>query len=121
MRPLLTYFFYNLALFCPGFDWPGTHKGQKAFREMGYAAITLAIMGFLVGLRFRLKVLLPVLVLLLVGSAIFAVLQGWSFFNTLLAIVAAQTILQAGYFLGILVRSKIAQKRQQSYCFWQSE
>jgi hypothetical protein len=66
-------------------------------------------------------VLLPFLVLLLIGSAIFAVLQGWNFLNTLLAIVTAQTILQAGYFLGILVRSKIAQKRQQSYCFWQSE
>ena len=88
---------------------------------MGYAAIALAIVGFVLGLRFRFKVLLPVLVLLLIGSGIFAVLQGWSFFNTLLAMVTAQTILQGGYFLGILVRSKIAQKRQQSYCFWQSE
>jgi hypothetical protein len=71
---------------------------------MGYAAITLAIMGFVVGLRFRLKVLLPIVVLLLIGSGIFAVLQGWHFFTTFLAIVAAQTILQVGYFSGILLR-----------------
>jgi hypothetical protein len=31
VKPLLTYSFYNLALFCPDFDWPRTHKGQKAF------------------------------------------------------------------------------------------
>jgi hypothetical protein len=88
---------------------------------MGYAAIALAILGFVVGLRFRLKVLLPVLVFLAVGSGIFAVLWGWNFFSTFLAIVATPTILQVGYFLGILVRSKIAQRRQQSYCFRQSE
>jgi hypothetical protein len=88
---------------------------------MGYAAITLTITGFLVGLRFRLKVLVFVLVLLLIGSGIFAVLQGWNFLNTFLAIVTTQTTLQVGYFLGALVRSKIAQKWQQSYCFWQSE
>jgi heme/copper-type cytochrome/quinol oxidase subunit 4 len=71
---------------------------------MGYAAITLALMGFVVGLRFRLKVLLPIVVLLLIGSGIFAVLQGWHFLTTLLAIAAAQTILQLGYFSGILLR-----------------
>jgi hypothetical protein len=71
---------------------------------MGYAAITLAIMGFVVGLRFRLKVLLPFVVLLLIGSGIFAVLQGWHFFTTFLTIVAAQAILQVGYFSGILLR-----------------
>lgn len=98
----------------------GHTKARKRYR-MGYAAITLAIVGFVVGLRFRLKVLLPVLVLLLIGSGIFAVLQGWNFFNTFLAIVTTQTIMQVGYFLGILVRARIAQKRQQPYCFWQSE
>ena len=78
---------------------------------MGYAAITLAIMGFVVGLRFRLKVLLPIVVLLLIGSGIFAVLQGWHFFTILLAIVAAQTILQVGYFSGILLRWAMSGRR----------
>jgi hypothetical protein len=78
---------------------------------MGYAAITLAIMGFVIGLRFRLKVLLPVVVLLLIGSVIFAVLQGWHFFTVLLAIVAAQTILQVGYFSGILLRWAMSGRR----------
>ena len=78
---------------------------------MGYAAITLAIMGFVVGLRFRLKVLLPIVVLLLIGSGIFAVLQGWHFFTTLLAIIAAQTILQVGYFSGILIRWAMSRRR----------
>jgi hypothetical protein len=88
---------------------------------MGYAAITLTIMGFLVGLRFRLKLLVFVLLLLLIGSGIFAVLQGWNVSHTFLAIVTTQTTLQVGYFFGVLVRSKIAQRGQQSYCFWQSE
>ena len=77
---------------------------------MGYAAITLAITGLVVGLRFRLKVLLPIVVLLLIGSGIFAVLQGWHFF-TFLAIVAAQIILQAGYFSGILLRWAMSGRR----------
>jgi hypothetical protein len=88
---------------------------------MGYAAITLTIVGFLVGLRFRLKLLVFVLVLLLIGSGFFAVLQGWNFSHTVFAIVTTQTTLQVGYFLGVLVRWKITQKLQQSYCFWQSE
>jgi hypothetical protein len=72
---------------------------------MGYAGITLAITGFVLGLRFRLKVLLNVLVFLLIGSIVFAILKEWSFFTTFLAIVAAQTLLQGGYFSGVLVRS----------------
>jgi hypothetical protein len=86
---------------------------------MGYAAIALAIVGSAVGLRFRLKVLLPFLMLLPIGSAIYAVLGGWNFFNAFLTIIAAPTILQVGYFLGVLVRSKIVQRGQRSYCFWQ--
>ena len=78
---------------------------------MGYAAITLAIMGFVIGLRFRLKVLLPIVVLLLIGSVIFAVLQGWHFFTTFLAILAVQTIIQVGYFSGILLRWAMSGRR----------
>jgi hypothetical protein len=84
---------------------------------MGYAGIALAIAGFVVGLRFRLKVLLNVLVFFLIGSVIFAILKEWSFFTTFLAIVATQTILQVGYFSGVLVRSTMIGRRNKRPLF----
>jgi hypothetical protein len=77
---------------------------------MGYAAMALAILGLALGLTFRLKVLLSVLSLLVIPSVIFAVGQGWSFLYTLLTIMAVQTIVQSAYFVGILVRSIMADK-----------
>jgi hypothetical protein len=72
---------------------------------MVYAAIALAIVGAAVGLAFRLKVLLPVLALLLVVSVLFSLDRGFDFLDTALTIMAVQTILQAGYFLGLVIRA----------------
>jgi hypothetical protein len=74
---------------------------------MGYAAIVLAILGFVIGAAFRLKVLLPVLALLLVISFIFAITQGFDFLHTALTIIEAQSIVQVGYFLGAVARSVV--------------
>lgn len=79
---------------------------------MGYAAAALAILGLALGLAFRLKVLLLVLSLLLIASVIFAIGQGWNFAYTLLTILVMQTIVQVGYFVGILVRSIIADRHR---------
>ena len=72
---------------------------------MVYAAIALAIVGAAVGLAFRLKVLLPVLALLLVVSVVFSLNRGFGFLDTALTIMVAQTILQASYFLGLVIRA----------------
>ena len=72
---------------------------------MVYAAIALAIVGAAVGLAFRLKILLPVLALLLVVSVLFSLERGFGFLDTALTIMAVQTILQASYFLGLVIRA----------------
>ena len=72
---------------------------------MGDAAIALAILGFAVGVAFRLKVLLSILGLLLVASMVFSLTRGFSFLDTALTIMAVQCIVQACYFLGLVVRA----------------
>jgi hypothetical protein len=72
---------------------------------MVYAAIALAILGAAVGLAFRLKILLPVLALLLVVSILFSLDRGFGFLDTALTIMVVQTILQASYFLGLVIRA----------------
>jgi hypothetical protein len=72
---------------------------------MGNAAIALAILGFAIGTVFRLRILLSVLALLLVASVAFAISRGSSFLNTALIIMAAQSIVQGSYFLGLVARA----------------
>jgi hypothetical protein len=69
------------------------------------AAIALAIFGFAVGLIFRLKAFLPILALLLVVSFFFSLARGFTFLDTALTIMAAQSIVQGGYFLGLIARA----------------
>ena len=72
---------------------------------MGYAAIALAIVGFVVGVVFRLRVLLTLVGALLILSIAFSLSQGFSFLQTALTIIVAQTILQGSYFLGLVAQS----------------
>jgi ABC-type iron transport system FetAB permease component len=72
---------------------------------MLYAAIALALVGFVVGVVFRFKVLLPILLLLLLVSIIFSVGRGFGFGDALLTVFVAQTIVQASYFLGLVARA----------------
>jgi hypothetical protein len=73
--------------------------------RMGYAAVVLAILGFGVGLAFRLKVLLMILALLLVFSVVIAIAQGFDLVHTAVTIIETQTSTQVGYFLGVVARS----------------
>jgi hypothetical protein len=75
---------------------------------MGNAAIALAILGFAVGVAFRLKILLSILGLLLVASITFSLSRGFTFLDTALTIMAVQSIVQSGYFLGLVVRAVVA-------------
>ena len=76
--------------------------------EMGYAAITFALLGFAVGMIFRLQVLLIVLAMLLVASIVYCVSSGFNFVDALLTVMAVQTIVQGSYFLGLIARTVFA-------------
>jgi hypothetical protein len=79
---------------------------------MGYAAFSLAILGFAVGAVFRLKVLLSILAPLLLVSVVFSLARGFGFLDTALTIMAVQTIVQGSYFLGLLARAFFAADRR---------
>ena len=75
---------------------------------MGYAALALALAGFAVGMVFRLKILLLVIGLLLLVSVLFSIGSEFTFLDTLLMIMAVQTIVQGSFFLGLVARAVIA-------------
>jgi len=72
---------------------------------MGFAAIALLALGFVVGAVFRLKILLSILALVLLVTIVFSLTRGFTFLDTALTIMAAQSIVQASYFLGLVVRA----------------
>jgi hypothetical protein len=78
---------------------------------MGYAALALAVAGFAVGMVFRLNILLLVIGLLLLVSILFSIGSEFSFFDTLLTIMAVQTIIQGSFFLGLIARSVLTADR----------
>ncbi len=79
---------------------------------MGYPAIALAVVGFGLGVTFRFKVLLPILMLLLIISIVYTATQGFNFPRAALEIVEVQSIVQVGYFFGILLRAVVAGMRR---------
>jgi hypothetical protein len=72
---------------------------------MIYSAVGLAVIGVAAGLAFRWKVLLPVIALLPVAAIISSVSRGLSHKDTVIVVLAAEAILQGGYFVGLLIRS----------------
>jgi len=72
---------------------------------MTYAAIALAIMGFVVGVMFRFRVLLPILLAVLLVSIVFALGHDLSFLGLVWTVMVAQAIVQASYFLGLVART----------------
>lgn len=72
---------------------------------MGNAAAVLAIFGVAVGMVFRLRALLPILGLLLLVSIVVSLARGFGFLDVALTVIAAQAIVQASYFLGLVIRA----------------
>jgi hypothetical protein len=68
-------------------------------------AAILALVGFAIGLWFRLRILLVILAGVLLLSIFSSVRGGFGFLDTALAIITSQTITQAGYFLGLVARA----------------
>ena len=74
---------------------------------MTYAAVALALLGFVIGVAFRLSTLLWFLTLLLVASGAFFFAYGFGFLEAALAVMGVQTIAQGSYFGGLLVRAAL--------------
>jgi hypothetical protein len=72
---------------------------------MGNAAVALVLVGFAVGMLFRLRILLSILALLFLVSIVFSLARGFSFLDTALTIMVVQTIVQGSYFLGLVTRA----------------
>jgi hypothetical protein len=72
---------------------------------VAYEAIAIALLGFGVGLIFRLNVLLPILVLLLFLSIGHSIVNHVGFLRAAITIMGVQVIAQVSYFLGLVVRS----------------
>ena len=71
---------------------------------MGIAAIAVAILGVILGLTFRLRPLLGVILAALAMTTIFVSTQSYGILKSLLVIVVAQVLLQSGYFAGLVAR-----------------
>ncbi|MDB5611317.1 MAG: hypothetical protein JWP25_8217 [Bradyrhizobium sp.] len=71
---------------------------------MASEIIGIALLGFGVGLIFRLNVLLPVLMLLLFLSIGNSIVHHVGFVKAALTILGVQVIAQVSYFLGLVVR-----------------
>ncbi len=80
---------------------------------MGYAAVILATIGFAIGTRFRMRTLVPVLVLLLLVSIGVSAARGSSVLEAALTVILAQTIVQCSYFVGLLAHSILSAMRRK--------
>jgi len=80
---------------------------------MGYAILALAIVGFALGVRVRMKVLLPILLLLLFASIILSTARGLAVVDAVLMVFLVQAIVQWAYFLGLVARGAFAVIRRQ--------
>ena len=69
---------------------------------MEYAAIAVAVLGWTVGVTFRLRFLLGVIALLAVISLVRSLSGGYGFRDTVLTIMVPQAILQGSYFMGLV-------------------
>ena len=74
---------------------------------MGYTAIGLILLGFAVGMTLQLRPLLLVVIFLLPLSIAVARLQNFTFLDTALTIMIAQTLLQTSFFCGLLARTAL--------------
>ena|SRR5947209_4161695 len=71
---------------------------------MMFSAIGLAALGTALGLVFRWKVLLPIILLVPFAVIILSVSRGIDLQQTVITVLLAEAILQGGYFFGLLIR-----------------
>jgi len=72
---------------------------------IGYTAVGLSVVGFIVGLTLRFRALLFCVGLVLIAAIVYSIDAGFGFLRTLLNIMTAETVLQVGYFVGVAART----------------
>jgi hypothetical protein len=72
---------------------------------IGYTAVGLSVVGFVVGLTLRFRALLIFVGLVLIASIVYSIEAGVGFFSTFLNIMTAEAILQGSYFAGLAART----------------
>lgn len=72
---------------------------------IGYTAVGLSVVGFVVGLTLRLRTFLLFVGLVLIASIVYSINAGLGFFSTFLNIMTAEALLQGSYFVGLVVRN----------------
>lgn len=72
---------------------------------MDYLTIAFAVFGIAVGLLFRFRVLLPIILLVAVLSVAVSLSHGHGFTEAALSLMKWQVILQGSYFLGLTIKA----------------
>lgn len=72
--------------------------------HLGYLAPALGLLGLLVGFRFKFKVLAALMLVTFSGAIIYAIIGLNTFLQTVLEVLATQSALQFGYFVGALLQ-----------------
>ena len=72
---------------------------------IGYTAVGLSVIGFVVGLTLRFRALMVLVGLVLIAAIVYSIDAGFGFFSTLLNIMTGEAILQVGYFAGVAART----------------
>jgi hypothetical protein len=71
---------------------------------MQYVAVGLVVLGWIIGVRFRVWFLLGAMAVTLIISVVFSLSHGSGLRDTIFDIMVPQAILQVSYFLGLLSR-----------------
>jgi hypothetical protein len=75
---------------------------------IGYTAVGLSVLGFVVGLTLRFRALMVLVGLVLIAAIAYSIDAGFGFFRTLLNIMTGEAILQVGYFVGVAARTSFS-------------
>src|SRR6266481_3614293 len=91
------------------------HRAPFGKREnaMALEIVTIFLAGAALGLRFKVMILLPALILTALFAAIVGLTRGDQFWSIAAAMILLGTAIQAGYLAGILFRVKIASVRER--------
>jgi hypothetical protein len=71
---------------------------------MYYPTVTLAVLGIAIGMFFKFRILLPVILLVALASILFSLFESKSFAETAITLITWQAALQGCYFLGLATR-----------------
>ncbi len=80
---------------------------------MALELVTIFLAGAALGLRFKVMILVPALILTALFAAIVELTRGDQFWSIAVAMILLVTAIQVGYLAGLLFRAKLASFRAQ--------